>query len=206
MGCKVHKILKGVLISDKTWLVTFCSKVRTVVYQAGLAIVGILFLAGGVTLSCYAESNSNEYQVKASFLFNLTRMVEWPDEPVSSPIVICFYGEDFFRDALESIKDKIVRNRTLVFQKDIALSNVKQCHVLFVSRSESPNLANILLSVDRLPILTIGDVEKFAHQGGIINLLTQNNKITIEVNLRTAKNATLKISSRLLSLAHIVEK
>jgi hypothetical protein len=170
-----------------------------------LALSGIIYLVG--TSNAYAQQG-NEYQVKAAFLYNLARMVEWPDDKSTStdiPFTFCFYGKDFFGQALDSIKNKTIKNRSIFLKRNVSIRELGQCELLFISRTESSHLSNILPYIENLPVLTVGDTDRFAEQGGIVNLATQAGRIQIEVNLRSAKNAGLKISSRLLTLANIVE-
>lgn len=155
-----------------------------------------------------ADDATNEYEVKAAFLYNLARMVDWPNEDDldrDSPFIWCFLGEDYFENALDSIKDKPVKKHSLLIKKDILLSEVNQCQLLFISKSEKKNFSRILSVVERLPILTVGDIDGFVEQGGMVTLMEDEQRIQIQVNLAAVEAAKLKVSSRLLSLADIVE-
>lgn len=170
-----------------------------------LVVVSIIYLA---SVSTTFAQKGNEYQVKAAFLYNLARMVEWPSDGLvraNIPVTFCFFGEDFFGDTLDSIKNKTVKNRPLFLKKNVSLMELGQCDLLFISRSESRRLPSILAYVEKLPVLTVGDTNGFAELGGMVNLMTQGSRIQIEVNLRATKEVGLKISSRLLTLADIVE-
>lgn len=169
-------------------------------------ITGLLLLLMGINAP-YSQQTSNEYQVKAAFIYHLARMVEWPEKNLHTtlPLTFCFIGQDSFGKTLDLIKEKTVKNRPLLLKKDVHLSEIKQCHLLFIEFSEIERLDSILAAVGDLPILTIGDVEKFTRQGGMINLLKINNKIQIEINLKPVKRAKLIISSRLLAIAKIFE-
>ncbi len=152
----------------------------------------------------YAD-NFNEYQVKAAFLYNLARMVEWPNESASAPLVMCFMGEDVFGSTVDGIANKTIRNRTLVFRKNITLRDAEVCHILYMSPSELSNVATVVRTLASRAILTVGDVEEFTEHGGMVNLIRDNERINIEVNLKRAEKTGLKISSRLLTLAKIVQ-
>lgn len=170
-----------------------------------LIIISIVTLIG--TSSAFAEK-FEEYKVRTAFLYNLARMVEWPSDELANantPFTLCLFGEDFFGDTLDSLKNKTVKNRSLFLKRNVSLKELGQCQLLFISRSENERLSNILPYVENLPVLTVSDVSGFAEQGGIINLPTQDTHIQVEVNLKAARNAGLTISSRLLSLARIVE-
>jgi len=148
---------------------------------------------------------SQEYKVKAAFLYNLGKMVEWPEDSISSDIIICFFGEDSFGNQLDSLKDKSINDKVIDLRRNISLDSVAQCHMLFISDEELDNLEDILAIINGLPVLTIGESETFAERGGIVNLPQVKGRIRIEINLKAAQNAGLKMSSKLLTLAKIIE-
>jgi hypothetical protein len=149
--------------------------------------------------------NTNEYQVKAAFLYNLARMVEWPNESDSAPLVMCFMGEDVFGNTTDGISNKTIRNRPLTFRKNVALRDVEICHILYIGPSERSNTAGITRALGNRAILTVSDMNDFTDRGGMVTLTRDNERINIEVNLKKAEKTGLKISSRLLTLAKIVQ-
>lgn len=183
-----------------TYLLHHCTFIKN-------AFVYFIFFS---MISAQAQSKvSEEYHIKIAFIYNLARMVEWPEnqfQPADQSFVICFLGEDSFEEAIDIIKDKKIRGQSLVFKKNIILKEVSECHIVFIDKSERARWPDILSNLADLPVLTIGDVETFSEQGGIINLLKHGNQIEVEVNLRVAKHAGFEISSRLLTLAKIVAK
>jgi len=152
----------------------------------------------------YAD-NANEYQVKAAFLYNLARMVEWPNENSSAPLVMCFMGEDVFGNTTDGISTKTIRNRPIAFRKNVTLREVEICHILYISASERNNIASVSKALASRAILTVGDFDDFTARGGMVNLTRDNERINIEVNLKRVEKTGLKISSRLLTLAKIVQ-
>lgn len=177
-----------------------------VVYLYYFLIGGALYFLNVNTPTVYAQ-RSNEYVVKAAFLYNLARMVEWPEDKVKdNKFTFCFLGTDLFGDALDAIKNKkVVNNRTIVIKKNITLDEAAQCQILFISFSEFSNLASIFSHLKNRPVLTVGDMIGFTEQGGIINSVIQGERMQIEVNRQAERSAGLKISSRLLILAKIVK-
>lgn len=153
----------------------------------------------------YAKQPS-EYQLKAAFLYNVARMVDWPKSDRKKPLNVCFIGEDPFGDALSSIKKKKVKRRPLQFMMNITISEASGCHILFVTQEAQHLLTNILPSIENQHILTMGDAPEFATQGGMVNLLKNGERITIEINLKAVKASNIVISSRLLTLAKIVDE
>jgi hypothetical protein len=165
-------------------------------------VISAFLFSSGPRLS--AET-SPEYQVKAVFLFNFAQFVDWPPkafpEP-QTPLVIGVLGEDPFGTYLdETVRGEKVKDRPLVVQRYRRVGEIKTCHVLFISRSETDRLEQILASVKGRNILTVGDAEDFALRGGMIQLVTEKNKIRMRINLEAVKAAGLTISSKLLRVA-----
>jgi len=149
----------------------------------------------------------NEVQIKTAFLYNLVRMVEWPNEKeqANKPFVMCFLGDDYFGNALKAIKKKKVRKRPLKFKKNILLNEIDDCNLLFVHRDELHHLKRILSELGDKPIFTVSDKHEFAKGGGMANIIKKGKRVKIEINLNAAQKANFRISSRLLTLADIVE-
>lgn len=166
-----------------------------------------LILLGGHGLPA-ATAATKEYQLKAGFLYNFARFIEWPTNAFSnedSPIVIGVFGNDpFASDLDEIVRDEKVNNHPLVVQRYQQIEDIKICHILFVSQSEVKRLDRILGSLKNRSVLTVGDTDGFAKRGGVIRLVTKNNKIRFRINLEAAKAANLTISSKLLRSAEIV--
>lgn len=150
------------------------------------------------------QAADREFQLKAAFIYNIARMVEWPN--TGEELVLCFFGEHKFGDTLKSFKNKNVRNRSLRIHKAVPFEEIPSCNILFVSDGDQAVLNEIQPKTKNLPILTIGDTEGFAKNGGMVNLVSRGERIKIYINLKIAKQAQLKISSKLLSLAVIVDR
>ncbi|MCZ6844568.1 MAG: YfiR family protein, partial [Alphaproteobacteria bacterium] len=152
-------------------------------------------------------SISREYLIKAAILYNFAKFASWPAAAFSNdtaPLRICVIGADPFGPALESLNGKTVRNRALVTALIAKVEDAAACHILFVSASEKDRLGAILDTVSALPILTVADINRFANSGGIIALKEVDDRSRIEVNIGAAKQAGLKLSSKLLRLADTV--
>lgn len=178
----------------------------------------ILILAVSVSLGWTVETNaqgsdsdSSEYLIKAGFIYNFAKFVEWPSAAFAqtdSPIVIGVLGTDPFGSIIDRIvEDKKIGARGFVVKrlkwgKD--LRDLKDCKILFVSASEKPHIDEILQMVKGLPILTVGETPGFAERGGIIRFTLEDNRVRFEVNVEAARQSELNISSRLLTLARII--
>ena len=150
----------------------------------------------------------SEYQIKAAFLYNFAKFVEWPPHVFAdggSPIVIGVLGEDPFGSSLEQVvKGKTVGGRRFSIKRFEKVRDLEHCHILFISSSESGHLAKALDSIKGPNVLTVSEIERFAQRGGIISFVTIDNKIGFEINLDAAKKANLKLSSKLLKVARVV--
>jgi len=150
----------------------------------------------------------NEYQLKAVFLFNFAQFVDWPPAAFpdsQTPLVICVLGEDQFGNSLdETVRGEKVNDRPLVVERYRRLDDLKTCHILFVSRSENDHLMQIITALQGRNILTVSDATGFAQHGGMVEFVTDKNKIRLDINLDAAKAANLTISSKLLRPATIV--
>jgi hypothetical protein len=151
------------------------------------------------------ESPPTEYQLKAAFLLNFAKFVEWPPAAfaeAASPIVLGVLGENPFGDGLErTIRDKTINNLPLVVKAFRSSAEATNCHMLFISASERARLPEILGSLRGASVLTVGETDRFTETGGMINFVRQRNKIRFQINEVAAKSVGLKISSKLLSLA-----
>lgn len=168
-----------------------------------------VFLAFPVRGQSADPSDSSEYLIKAGFIYNFAKLMEWPD-PVfpqaNSPIVIGVLGNtDPFQGTLDDVlKGKQVNGHPFVVRHLKSRDDIKGCNILFVTSSEAAHVDELLHQVRGLPVLTIGDTPGFAERGGIINFVVEDNKVRFDIDVQAAKQADITISSRLLALARIV--
>ena len=179
--------------------------VRTFVFF--VLVLTVLGATGGPVARAQS-SFDREYLIKAAFLYNFLKFVEWPEEALpegAGTIAVCLVGEDPFGEALESIKGKTVKSKDLVIRRVQALQNLGACQLLFVSSSEKNRLPEIIGALKGRAVLTVGELEGFTQGGGIIRLLIERNNVRFEINADMAERTGLKISSKLLSLAKVVK-
>lgn len=152
-----------------------------------------------------AAAQTPEYDLKAAFLFNFAKFVEWPPAAFageSEPLAICIYGKDPFGSTLDAlVQGESVGGRSLVVQRPDSLDGLEECHVLFVSSSEKGRLEEVLARVDGEPVLTVGDTEGFLRAGGIINFVLEGSKVRFLIDQEAAERSGLRISSKLMRLA-----
>lgn len=148
-----------------------------------------------------------EYQVKAAFLYNFAKFVEWPESAFANaeaPLTICVIGDDPFGSSLDALRDKTVKNRKIAVKRVSGVAQAGLCQVLFISTAEEDRMDEILVSLKGHATLVAGDAERFARRGGMIGFLMERNKVVFEINENAAKKAGLQISSQLLKLARTV--
>jgi hypothetical protein len=148
----------------------------------------------------------SEYQVKAAFLYNFVKFVDWPATPAEQegPIELCVLGKDPFAGALERVVDgKTVNGRPLVIRRIGDIATVRTCHVLFVSASEAARVTEILKAARAGSVLTVSEIDRFSERGGIITFLMEGQRVRFRINPKMAAAAGLRISSKLLQLAVI---
>jgi hypothetical protein len=170
-------------------------------------ILAIWLFLGGVALPAQTAV-TKEYAVKAAFLFNFAQFVEWAPETFpekETPLVIGVLGEDPFKGFLrEMLRDNKAGNRPFRVEYYRRVEEIKECHILFISNSESNRLDQILRRLKNRSILTVGESDGFATNGGMIKFVTEGTKIRFRINNEAANAANLTISSKLLRLAEIV--
>jgi hypothetical protein len=167
------------------------------------SLIWLLLLVGGDGRA--QESQPTEYQIKAAFLFNFAKFVEWPTAAfvgVTSPIVIGILGENPFRDDLaRTIRNKTIDEHPLEIKELRSPTEATNCHILFISTSEKKRLPEILKGLKGTSVLTVGEMDRFTESGGMINFVLKGKKIRFQINNDEATRAGLKISSKLMSLA-----
>jgi hypothetical protein len=174
--------------------------------------IGLLFIFfwSSLWISGADESSFPEYEVKAAYIYNFAKFVDWPKESLKepdSPIVLTILGRHPFGKTLEGIENKTVGTHPIKTNFISTVSEINECHMLFICRSEADHMAEVISALGNRPILTISEVEYFAEKGGMIHLFTTDQrKIRFEINEDAAKSKGLRISSQLLKIARVVGK
>ena len=187
------------------------------------AVLILVLLGGTIAPRVRAGSEpTQEYKVKAAFLYNFIKFVDWPKEAMpdgNEPITIGIIGKDPFGNAFEPVKDKDVREKKVVVKRFKSIADLKKlgergkdeldkqseamkkCHLLFVCSSEKEYLKDITSVVRDRPILTVADTTEFLEAGGIIDFVMEDQKVRFEISAAAAKRSKLQVRSQLLRLA-----
>lgn len=150
-----------------------------------------------------------EYPVKAAFVFNFLKYVEWPSNggcKAPGSLKLGILGHHLFDDSFVKFKGKPIANCFLEVSEISGNQSPDQFHAVFISNSEKTGLQAILAGLKSLPVLTIGDSPGFMQAGVMINLVQREDKLGFEINMKAAKAAGLKISSQLLKLASDIQE
>jgi YfiR/HmsC-like len=171
--------------------------------KTAVLLFNLIFVLG---FGVFAQDSSpSEYQIKAAFLYNFAKFVQWPSQVFSgptSPIVIGVLGKNVFGGDLEkTIHDKVINGHPLQFKKFDLVTEATNCEILFISPSEKNHLPKILKGLRDANVLTVSETDHFTEDGGMINFVIEDNRIHFQINNDAAKKAGLTISSKLLNLA-----
>jgi len=149
----------------------------------------------------------SEGQIKAAYIYNFAKFVEWPVEalPAGAEILLCVVGNNVLDGALDALDGRNASERKLrVAQRSYSDLTLAGCHLLFIGSSEQQRFLVILKNLNDAPVLTLSDIADFAEKGGDVGLLFRDNKVVFEINLETIRNARLHLPSQLLNIASYV--
>ncbi len=150
-----------------------------------------------------------EHQVKAAFVYKFARFVQWPSQTFvdsADTLVIAVLGKDPIAAVLgKVVEGKTVHGRSIRIEAADDLQEVESFHILYISESKRRQLGTILEQLARTPLLTVSDMTSFARDGGIIGFGEREERISLDINLAVAERAGLRVSSRLLKIANIVD-
>ncbi len=155
-----------------------------------------------------AQVNENDY--KAAFIERVTRFIEWPVQNDSvtdnNPIILTVVGENTFGASLDNLFSSTkIKNREVKLLYTNKLTDLFTSDIVFICRSEKPQLIQLLEVLTGRPILIISDTDGFAEKGAHINLFQDGDHIRYEMNVESLKKSGLRASSLLLSSAKIVK-
>jgi hypothetical protein len=149
----------------------------------------------------------SEGEIESAMLYNFTKFVEWPDRALGESggaLVVGVLEDDRMASPLAAaLRDKTVHGHPIVVRRLRSVAEAKTCAVLFVGAWDRKEIARIVQSVARAPILTIGERVQFSRLGGVIAFIRDGNRIRFEINLDAAERAGLQVSSKLLRLAAV---
>jgi len=171
-------------------------------------LVGLVLLRLAVLAASAQAAVLPEYQLKAVFLFNFAQFVEWPARAfrdAEAPLVIGVLGDDPFGAYLDDlVKGEKVGTRPLLVRRFKRPQDITDCHILFISRSETGALAEIIAQLKGRSLLSVSDADPFTRLGGMVRFVTDSGKLRLRINVAAARACDLTISSKILRPATLV--
>jgi hypothetical protein len=175
-----------------------------------LSCLMLLLLSFAAPRLVAQDATIPEADLKAAFLYNFTKFVEWPVEAFpreDSPFVVGIYGDDDFVSTLRTLlRDKKAHGHPFEVRKLTNPQDAKTCQILFFRDSDTRKFSQIYDNIKKSPILTVGEGNEFLDAGGMFGLFFEDKQLRFEVNPAPAENAKLSVSSKLLRLAKKVRK
>jgi hypothetical protein len=175
--------------------------------------LSLILLLGASLLRAQAPAAGlafDEYQVKAAFLYNFAKFVEWPPGTFANsgdPIVICVVGQNPFGSALDDmVQGKKIGDRVFAVRRLPDTQQAGKCQILFIGAGEWKRTHALLDAVKGAPILTVGESDDFTAMGGVVGFKLDGPRVRLQIASDTAERGRLRISSKLLSLAEIVKR
>jgi hypothetical protein len=159
-------------------------------------------------LAVYADESHTEDEIKAAYLFNFLKFVEWPGDSLADAKedwVIGIVGDSRVGGELRRlVTGKRVEGRGLLVKRFGVTDNLRRCNILFVSASEEKHLPAIFNALEGSSVLTVGDIEHFIGRGGMIQFVAEGGRVRMDIDVGATGRARLKVSSKLLTLAQAV--
>ena len=156
----------------------------------------------------FAAQNATTAEVKAAFLYNFARFTEWPPDAFiepSAPFVIGVAGDEVLRQTVDQLtRGKAIGGRPLRTRSVREPADIVAVQILFIGEASASRAHELLKEAGRLPVLTVGDAERFCERGGMIAFLIEQNRVRFEIHVDTTEQARLKVSSRVLTLAKAI--
>ncbi len=152
--------------------------------------------------SSMSYAATTESAVKAGFIYNFTKFVEWPaNTRIYAGFNVCVIGDNRLEDSLQAIEAKQVHGKPIHLYMGTKLSDLESCQIVFLAEDDHQKLRAILKSLSNVPALTVSDSPGFTRLGGMIGLVRDGAYLAFEINLSSAKTARLHIDAQLLKLA-----
>jgi len=148
-----------------------------------------------------------EYNVKAGFIYNFAKFVEWPPDAFENNNVmgLCFVSDNPMSDVLFKLNDQTVSDKKIKVRKCEDDDSIEGCNIFYFGTMDKSYIQGKLTELNNRSVLTVGEIEGFAQMGGIINFFMEQKRLRFEVNVDAARKAGLKLSSQILMSAEIVK-
>jgi hypothetical protein len=161
-----------------------------------------------VPVNAFSLEEATEYEIKAAYLYNFAKFIEWPatafPQP-NTPMRLCIFDDGAVElSVTQTLKQKVVSGHPVVVSHVVTAEEGRSCHILFITSTHNRQIELLLGQLSQTSVLTVGEVHGFIQKGGIINFVSENGHVRFEVNDKAADQGGLHISSRLLTVAKLV--
>lgn len=173
--------------------------------KRGCQVIFLLLLSG---LLCFSASTAaaqevSEYRLKVAFLYNFIAYTHWP-HPIDDSLTVCIHGENPFGDNLRYLQERKINDANILIRHTREIEEVFACQVIFIAKSATGNLNEILNQIGNKPILTITDSVNAIQQGVVINMTVKGEKVVFDADINAAHEKKLQLNSQLLRFANKV--
>lgn len=172
--------------------------------------VGLACLLVATSSVCAQSTKPTDYQVKAAYLYNFGRFVEWPANIAAAKgdaFTVCVLGQDPFGKTLDAIlAGETIGGKSVIARRISTPEESAHCQILFMSAVEGNRVDKILETLDKEAVLTVSDMPEFSQHGGMIQFVLEGKRVRFEVNLAATQHAGLTLSSELLKVATTVRR
>lgn len=185
---------------------------RRLVQGLGPRLAALVVALGLVATAALNAQNPKptDYDVKAAYLYNFGRFVEWPEKVAatqSNSFTVCVLGQDPFGRSLDAtLSGETIGGRSIVAKRIFSEEELGNCQILFLSPTDDSRLNRIIAGLDKKAVLTVSDMPQFVKRGGMIQFVLEGKKVRFEVNLTATQHAGLTLSSELLKVATAVRR
>jgi hypothetical protein len=173
-----------------------------------LRCAALAFVISGLVAVCRPDTcraDDSLDQFKAVYLFNFAKLTNWPTSAPADVLTMCFIGASGVREQIaHDVAGKSIGTRRVAVRALDPAQRADDCNILYIDAAVASNARPA--SNMRSYALTVSDAHDFVHRGGMVELFAQGNRLRFNINLDTARQAGLKISSSLLDLASNVEQ
>jgi hypothetical protein len=170
------------------------------------AVVWLLIVVPGLSGQ---NLKATDYQVKAAYLYNFGRFVDWPVNTTAKAEVftVCVLGRDPFGPVLDhALAGETIGGKNVVARRISSPQESSICQILFLGSAEESRLSKIIEAANKDAVLTVSDMPQFSERGGMVQFVVEDKRVRFEVNLTAAQNAGLTLRSELLRVAKVVKR
>ena len=181
---------------------------RTAIHFCLLAFFALPHLANANSeLTVDIEDKLEINRIKSAYLYNFLKYIDLkqPEKSIQKDFAVCVLGTDPFGIALDAMSGRTAKGVNVLVKRVSKVEQAVDCNIVYISQSEENQLSKIIQSFNSFSILTVSDIKNFTREGGIIGFITDDKRIGIEINLKNAQKANIKISALLLEIAKITE-